>query len=87
MIVTYDKVQFDAAVNHVLTHNHLLGVTTRAEGEAFLTNLIKRGAKSTTTYVSCGGYTIIFGCEDAMTSAEITVDATFKDCEYVQIEV
>tara|TARA_R110002094_G_scaffold217652_1_gene188839 strand:- start:174 stop:437 length:264 start_codon:yes stop_codon:yes gene_type:complete len=86
MIVTYDKVQFDAAVNHVLTHNHLLGVTTRAEGEAFLTRLIKSGAKSTSSYISSGGYTIIFGCEDAMTCAEITVDATFKDCAYIQIE-
>jgi len=87
MIVTYDKVQFDAAVNHVLTHNHLLGVTTRAEGEAFLTRLIKSGAKSTSSYISSGGYTVIFGCEDAMTCAEITVDATFKDCNYVQLEV
>lgn len=87
MIVTYDKVQFDAAVTHVLTHNHLLGIRTRAEGETFLTKLIKSGQKSTSSYISSGGYTVIFGCEDGVTSAEITVDASFKDSKHITVEI
>ena len=87
MIVTYNKVQFDAAVSHVLTHNHHLGVRSRKDGEAFLTRLISSGARSTTSYTSSGGFTIIYGCEDGVTSAEITVDASFSDGKYVNIEV
>jgi len=87
MIVTYDKVQFDAAVTHVLTHNHHLGVRSRKDGEAFLTQLISSGARSTSSYTSSGGFTIIYGCEDGMTSAEITVDASFKSGKRVTIEV
>lgn len=87
MIVTYDKVQFDAAVIHVLAHNRLLGVKTREECGAFLTKLIKSGEKETISRISSGGFTIIYGCEEAVTSVEITVDASFKTGQQITIEI
>jgi len=90
MKVTYDKVQFDAAVSYVWAYNHLTSSDTREDCESLLLGLIKRGANSKTTYTSCGGFTVIFACDSVDSDAvcaEITVDATFRDCNYITVEL
>jgi len=87
MKVKYDKVQFDAAVGHVWAHNNLASSRTREECEATLMHLIKDGIKRPTTYISSGGFTVIFATESDGLWVEISVDPTFKDGNYITMEV
>jgi len=90
MQITYDKAQFDAAVNYVWAYNHHTKNETRDKCEAFLMRLITSNAPRQVTFVACGGFTIVFTADPDDTNlveVDITVEPTFKDCDIRTLEI